>query len=125
MRVLIGDDDRNLAEMLSGFVEDCGYKVVATITSGGLDILYAYDQFHPDLVLMDVMMPRFNGLTICHAILSKKPDAKIILMSGRLSSEHPFVQNSGASLFLRKPLRLSRVSELLAEMLGPVEAVAA
>jgi DNA-binding response OmpR family regulator len=125
MRVLIGDDDRALAATMSTFVEHCGHCVVATITSGGLDVLYAYDRYQPDIVLMDVMMPRFNGFTICHAILSKRPDAKIILMSGRLSAEHPFVLNSGACRFLRKPMRLTKLRETLEEISGRAAAVAA
>jgi DNA-binding response OmpR family regulator len=125
VRILIGDDDRALAATMSTFVEHCGHRVVATITSGGLDVLYAYDRYQPDVVVMDVMMPRFNGFTICHAILSKRPDAKIILMSGRLSADHPFVLNSGACRFLRKPMRLARLREAIEEISGSAAAVAA
>lgn len=122
LRILIGDDDRALADTLTAVVTACGHEVVSTVTSGGLDVLYAYDRCAPDVILIDVMMPCFNGFTICHAILSRNPSATVILMSGRLSSDHPFVLNSGARLFLRKPLRMARVIQALDEIAEPSHA---
>jgi DNA-binding response OmpR family regulator len=124
MRVLVADDDRAFATEVSSFLGQCGHDVVATVTSGGLDVLRAYDESQPDLVLMDVMMPRFNGFTICHAILSKRPHARVILMCGRLRSDHPFVVNSGATLFLQKPFRFSRLRTVMEEMAASLVAVA-
>jgi len=122
MRILIGDDDRTVATALTTFVENCGYDVVATVTTGGLEVLHAYDRYRPDIVLLDVMMPRFNGFTICRAILSKEPEAKVILMSGRISPDHPFVKDSGAYAFMPKPLRFTKVRLLLDAMVPALAA---
>ncbi len=62
---------------------ECGHEVVGTVTGGGLAVIQAFARYEPDAVLLDLMMPRFNGLTVCHALLSRKPDAKIIFISGR------------------------------------------
>jgi CheY-like chemotaxis protein len=113
MRVLIAEDDRDLANALTGFVEECGHQAVATITGGGLEVIQSYTRVAPDCVLMDVMMPRFNGLTVCHALLSKNPNANVILISGRLASDHPFVRDAGATAFLSKPIRVSELKTLL------------
>ena len=114
MRVLIADDDRDVADMLALFVRDAGHDVT-TVTTGGLDVIHAYDRCKPDLVIMDVMMPRFNGITVSHALLSKNPPARLVLMSGKLMADHPFIEASGVARFLPKPLHLADVRALLAE----------
>ena len=92
---------------------------MCTVTTGGLDVLPAYDRFRPDVVLMDILMPRFNGITISHALLSRNPAIKLVLCSGSLPADHPFVGSSGASCFIAKPFNFAEVKEIL-ESLGPV-----
>jgi CheY-like chemotaxis protein len=104
MRVLIADDDREMVEVLTAYVEECGHEVVGAVTGGGLAVIQAFARYEPDAVLLDIMMPRFNGLTVCHALLSRKPDAKIIFISGQLDGSHPFVSGSGAAAYLQKPV---------------------
>jgi len=72
MRILLADDERELAAGLSQYLSNAGHEV-CTVTTGGLDVLPAYDRFNPDVVLMDVMMPRFNGITIAQALVSRNP----------------------------------------------------
>jgi CheY-like chemotaxis protein len=119
MRVLIADDDRKMAEMLAAQVTLCGAEVAGVVTTGGLDVIQQHHRLRPDLVIMDVIMPRFNGLTVCHAILSRYPEMKVVLISGFMSEHHPFIKNSGASMFLAKPFRLDQVRAVL-EKFGPV-----
>ena len=123
MRILLADDERELAACLAKYLGKAGHEVCA-VTTGGLDVLPAYDQFHPDVVLMDVMMPRFNGFTISHALLSRNPALKLVLCSGVLSADHPFVIASGACRFLAKPFDFSEAKEIL-ESLAPVTKAAA
>jgi DNA-binding response OmpR family regulator len=124
MRVLIADDDRELAEALGAYVEECGHEVAAIVTGGGLAVIQAFARFEPDAVLLDIMMPRFNGLTVCHALLSRKPDAKIIFVSGQLEGSHPFVSGCGAAAYLQKPVSLIELREALETLeAGPVAVV--
>src|SRR5687768_15944613 len=109
MRVLIADDDREMAEVLAAFVEECGHEVVGTVTSGGLSVIQAFARCEPDAVLLDIMMPRFNGLTVCHALRSRTPGAKVIFISGQLDGIHPFVTGCGAAACLQKPVSLAEV----------------
>jgi two-component system chemotaxis response regulator CheY len=113
MRILIADDERELADVLTTYIQEHHHEVVATVTTGGLDVIYAYNQFHPDLVIMDIMMPKFNGLTVCHALLSRNPEARVVLVSGRLNPDHPFLANTGAIGFLSKPANFSKLEEIL------------
>src|SRR3954470_2350859 len=91
MRVLIADDDRLLCTMLKLMVEECGHEVVGAVSGGGLEVMRTFAATLPDVVLLDVLMPRCNGLTACHAILSRKPDTKVLFMSGMVDHDHPYV----------------------------------
>ncbi|HEX8294740.1 MAG TPA: response regulator [Chthoniobacteraceae bacterium] len=113
MRVLIADDDRDLAEALGAMVRELGHEVVATITGGGLAVIQGFARHLPDVVLLDIMMPRFNGLTVCHALLSRDPQAKIIFVSGRVDGDHPFVSKAGAVAYLEKPIQPEKLRAAL------------
>jgi len=106
MRVLVADDDKELAAVLADSVKECGHDVVGTVTGGGLAVIQAFARCQADAVLLDIMMPRFNGLTVCHALLSRKPDAKIIFVSGNIDEKDPFITGCGASAYLHKPVSL-------------------
>lgn len=123
MRILLADDECELAAGLALYLRKAGHEV-CTVTTGGLDVLPAYDRFHPDVVLMDVMMPGFNGITISHALGSRHPGLKLVLCSGSLSPDHPFLASAGASRFLAKPFTFSQARELL-ESLAPAAKAAA
>jgi CheY-like chemotaxis protein len=123
MRILLADDQRDLVAGLSQYLRNSGHEVCA-VTTGGLDVLSAYDRFHPDVILMDVMMPRFNGITIAHALVSRDPAVKLILCSGALSADHPFIAASGACGFLAKPFTCSKAKEVLESLMTDTKAAA-
>jgi CheY-like chemotaxis protein len=112
MRILLADDEAELAHGLAAYLEDSGHQV-CTVTTGGLDVLPAYDRFHPDVVLMDVMMPRFDGISIARVLSDREPDIKLVLYSGALAPEHPFLTTSGASRFIAKPFAFSQARQVL------------
>jgi len=123
MRILIADDDRAIVAGLSEYLSSVGHQVCTVIT-GGLDVLPACDRFHPDVVLMDVMMPRFNGITISHALVSRNSGIKLVLCSGLIPPDHPFVTTAGVDAFLPKPFTFREARQLL-ESLVPSAKVAA
>ena len=86
------------------------------MTSGGLDVLTACERFNPNVIIMDIMMPHFNGITVCHALTGRNSNAKVILFSGKLDAAHPFVAGSGASKFLPKPVRFEEIKNALDEL---------
>ena len=114
MRVLVADDDRDLAAALTDCVLACGHEVVDTVSGGGLAVIQSFARHQPDAVLLDILMPRCNGLTVCHALLSRKPDTRVILISGRMEREHPFISDSGAAAYLHKPVGLVELRAALA-----------
>jgi len=123
VRLLIADDDRELASAMASYLRHCNAAVVSTVTTGGLDVLRDVERFSPDVILMDIVMPRLNGLTICRHILSRRPQMRIILLSGTLHSGHPIVVESGATAFLAKPVRLAQLQRVLEEIVGDLAKV--
>jgi DNA-binding response OmpR family regulator len=115
MRILVADDEHEIAHGLAEFIRSCGHEV-AVVTTGGLDVLSTYDRFKPDIVIMDIMMPRFNGITVSNALVGRNPRVKIILFSGKLDADHPFVKGSGACRFLPKPVRFEQIKQMLEEL---------
>ena len=113
MRILIADDDRELADVLAEFVRLCNHEVVDKVTGGGLAVIQSFARHNPDIVLLDIMMPRFNGLTVFHALRSRNPEAKIIFMSGKVEGDHPFVASCGASAYIQKPVLLEELRQIL------------
>lgn len=112
---MIADDDRELACAIASYLRHGNQTIISTVTTGGLDVLRNVAQFDPDVILMDIMMPRLNGLTLCRHILSRRPGVRIILLSGALGIESPFLAESGAAAFLPKPVRLSELQRVFQE----------
>jgi two-component system response regulator MprA len=123
MRILLADDERDLINALAQYLSKSGHEV-CVVTTGGLDVLPAYDRFHPDVILMDIMMPRFNGITISHALASRRAQAKLVLCSGAITADHPFVAASGACRFLAKPFTFPQVKDLLESLIAEPEVAA-
>ena len=110
MRVLIADDQKSVGTTLAHLVSECRHEVVQVVGSG-LEAIQAYTRLEPDVVLMDYNMPRLNGATACKMILSKNPDARIILVTALLQTE--LIADAGAVAILPKPVDLDRLYSAL------------
>lgn len=116
MRILIADDEKKFTELLAIMVSNAGHEVADVVTSGGLGAMRAYSECAPDVVLMDFMMPNFNGVTAARQILSKDPGARVVLITG-LPDTHDLqiaASNAGAMGVLQKPFSQSELEDLLA-----------
>ncbi len=117
-RVLIVDDDRDLAESLADFVEMHGHQV--TLASNGKEAVECFREREFDIAFMDVRMPIMNGVDSFLEIRQLRPDAKVVLMTG---FKEPIVDRAlqnGALGVLQKPFQLS---DLLAELEGATKPV--
>jgi len=112
MRVLIAEDDKPVAGTLAAMVRSSKHDVVEIVGSG-LDAIHAYERHKPDVVVMDYLMSRLNGLTACRNILAKDPAARIILVSGALGPQELEISHSGAIAILQKPITVAQLQQLL------------
>ena len=122
MRVLIADDDKQIVELLAAFVTACDHEVVDMVTAGGLAVIQSCARHRPDVVLLDIVMPKFNGFTVCQQLVSRNPNVKVLLMSGLVDCEYPSVSRCGAVGYLQKPMHFEQVRQALLHAIGQPEA---
>jgi CheY-like chemotaxis protein len=104
-RVLVVDDDRVIQQLLEVNLELEGYEVVAT-AADGKEALEKIAELKPDLVILDIMMPKMDGLEVCRRLRADPELAKIpvILLSAR--AQDMDIREGleiGASAYLTKP----------------------
>lgn len=116
--VLIVDDNEQNIELLTAFLESLPVKIVSAID--GQDALDKVAQHNPDLILLDIMMPRMSGFQVCRKLKSDEKTRDIqILMVTALNELGDIEQASecGTDDFVSKPVNklelLTRVKSLL------------
>lgn len=103
MRILVVDDDRAVRESLRRSLSFNGYTVELAVD--GLDALEKILANRPDAVVLDVMMPRLDGLEVCRRLRSAGDDLPILVLTARDSvSERVAGLDAGADDYLPKPL---------------------
>ncbi|MEV7633018.1 response regulator [Microbacterium sp. NPDC089318] len=111
MKLLIADDDPQLVRALRITLAAHGYDVIAA--SDGAEAVTLAAQSHPDIILLDLGMPRLDGMEVIHA-LRGWTRAPIIVVSGRTGSADKIdALDAGADDFVTKPFQ---VDELLARL---------
>ena len=111
MKLLIADDDPQLVRALRITLGAHGYDVIAA--SDGTEAVTLAAQSHPDIILLDLGMPRLDGMEVIHA-LRGWTRAPIIVVSGRTGSADKIdALDAGADDFVTKPFQ---VDELLARL---------
>ncbi|MEW6120819.1 MAG: response regulator [Pseudomonadota bacterium] len=112
-RLLIVDDDRELSAMLATYLTGQGYRVTVLEDGSGLDVALA--QLAPDLLILDVMLPGEDGLSIARRLNGRLP---ILMLSARGEDiDRILGLELGADDYLAKPFNprelLARVKALL------------
>jgi signal transduction histidine kinase len=101
--VLVADDEPDMRRYLKSEL-DTDYNVLEAID--GVDALEKASQFHPDIILLDMMMPQMDGLDVCRELRKREAtmDIPIILLTARADEETKFDALAiGANDFLAKP----------------------
>lgn len=80
MKIIIVDDDHLVVNSLKIIVEAKGIEVLA-IGYDGLEAIRLFDQYRPDLILMDIRMEKLNGIDATQEILKMDPSAKVLLIT--------------------------------------------
>ena len=112
MRILVVDDDRAVRESLRRSLSFNGYTV--ELATDGQDALEKVAAARPDAMVLDVMMPRVDGLEVCRRLRSTGDDLPILVLTARDSvSERVSGLDAGADDYLPKPFALE---ELLARL---------
>ena len=119
-RVLVCDDEPYIVESVSYVVRKAGYEVL--VAEDGEEALRAAREERPDLVFLDIMMPRLSGYEVCRR-LKQDPatrDIYIVMLTARGQQEdEQKALELGADEFMTKPFSPRKMRAKLEEVLGP------
>ncbi|WP_322489717.1 response regulator transcription factor [Chloroflexus sp.] len=114
MNILVVDDDIPSAKLTSYLLEEAGYRVLRA--HDATSIMQVIEQHNPDLILLDIMMPKIDGFEVCRQI-RRNSDVPIIFLSARSQLQDRVTGlQIGGDDYLVKPYEPS-------ELLARVEAV--
>lgn len=79
-KILVTDDDKNICELLRLYLEKEGYSVI--LAHDGEEALLKFETLHPDLILLDIMLPGLDGWQVCREV-RKKSQVPIIMLTAK------------------------------------------
>jgi len=115
LRVVVVDDQPAVCEVVADTIEYAGHEIVGK-GRDGVEAVSLAKELQPDLVVMDISMPRMNGVDAMKAILAAKSARRVLLMSGEYRSlgvTREEMMREGAAGFMEKPFNVSELFELL------------
>jgi two-component system, chemotaxis family, chemotaxis protein CheY len=103
IKVLAVDDSRVSLLTIKRSLNDTEFELVAGLSRGS-EVLERFDEIAPDLILLDVVMPDMDGVTLLERIRAHAPDARVIMVSS-LGTREKISEclEKGAANFLVKP----------------------
>jgi DNA-binding response OmpR family regulator len=115
--VLVADDDEDILELVAFRLERAGYRIV-TASDGEQALRIALDE-HPDLAVLDVMMPRLTGLEVTERIRAEGERMPIVLLTARVQ-EADIARGfeAGADDYIKKPFSPQELRARVQAILG-------
>ena len=111
--VLVVDDDKDTREVFGTMLEMNDFDVVGK-GKDGKEAQELYVELHPDVVLLDIMMPNYDGFYAMEKIKNFDPDAKIVVVTGDLTEKTAKrLRDLGAIEMLYKPYEIDDVAKVV------------
>ncbi len=117
-RILIADDNPQNRELIEAYLTGGDYEIA--MAEDGQDTIKQVAAFHPDLLLLDIMMPKMSGFEVCQQLKKDEKTADIpvlVITALRDSADIEKAVEAGADDFLSKPIHrlelMTRVRSLL------------
>ena len=117
-RVLIADDNPTNVELLEAYLCDCDYEIAVAID--GQDTLDKTESFKPDLVLLDIMMPKLSGFEVCEKLKNDPKTKDIMILMVTALTELGDIERAvmaGCDDYLSKPVNKMELVKRAANML--------
>ncbi|MHB0996744.1 MAG: response regulator [Elusimicrobiales bacterium] len=118
--VLVVDDDRGVRELLQIILQKEGFR--SESAEDGAEALEKARALHPDLILLDLMLPKANGLEIVRELqMDDTGDIPIIIMTGRFmdrSTAEMIKHERNVKEYLEKPVKTALLAALLHKLLN-------
>ena len=116
-RVLLVEDELSLASIVRDALETQDFEV--TIASDGAEGLHRYFDLRPDILVVDVMMPKMSGFEMVKAIRQTDPDTPILFLTAKTTVDDVVTGfNLGANDYLKKPFAIPELVVRMKALLG-------
>lgn len=114
---IVVDDEKDVLDVFCEFLSVKGINVLAT-GNNGLDAVNLYKRFKPDVVLMDLIMPQYDGFYGLEKIRQYDPNSKVIIFSASLTPEYiKILREMKASAITQKPYDMDLVIKLIGKII--------
>ena len=100
-KILIADDEQLMRQLVVDFLQPEGYELIEA--ADGKEALELYQKEHPDLVLLDVMMPGYDGWTVCREIRRESAVPIMMLTAKGEEIDQLFAYDLGVDEYITKP----------------------
>jgi excisionase family DNA binding protein len=118
-KALIVDDDEELVELIRDALDADG-RFEIRVVNNGFDAGMMVKEYHPDVIVLDVMLPDINGKEVCQRVRSDSAldDVKIVCISGMVEQDKvDDLLASGANTFMQKPFEVDRLIDIICHQL--------
>ena len=112
-------DDSDAIRMVLKDILEIGKHDLAGEASNGEDAVKEFNKTNPDLVLLDIAMPKKDGLSALKEIISLRPDAKVVMITAS-DNQHTMKDciSAGALAYILKPFNFQDVLKTITEMMN-------
>lgn len=115
--ILIVDDSRASRRVLRDVIEELGHRIIGEAENGE-EAYLRYKDLKPDLVFMDITMPKMSGLEALQLIINDDKDALIVMLTSAGQRDNRVkAKNIGASGYLMKPFDSDEIMLTIEELL--------
>ncbi len=117
-KILIADDSDAIRLVLKDILSIGNHEVVSEAADGN-EAIEMYQKFSPEILLLDLAMPKKDGLTVVKEIMKNDPNANIILITA--SDDQKIINEcleSGASSYISKPFDFNSVLKSISDIIG-------
>jgi len=117
-KILVVEDQENILDLVKAIFSDSGYQILCA--RDGSEAINMANRHNPDIVLLDIQLPKVNGLDVCNSMKnsSELSRPKVLMLSGH-TQKHDFhkAAEMGADGYLTKPFRPSELVQKVEELL--------
>ncbi|MCG3180059.1 MAG: Alkaline phosphatase synthesis transcriptional regulatory protein PhoP [Phycisphaerae bacterium] len=117
-RILLVDDDPDIVTSIQTTLDGSGAEV--KVARDGTAAVTEHEQFKPDLVILDMMLPGRSGFLVLEKIKPRGATApKVIMITGNPGSRHKqYAETLGVNAYINKPFRMEKLTDTIGQLIG-------